>query len=134
MPETTLGPPPGGTLRRVKVADRSMSPTLLPGDRLRLEPLDPSALAGLRGRVVVVVDPESGGRWLIKRVVGTPGEVPSPGEEPVPDDSVFVVGDNLPESRDSRAFGPVRVSQILGVVTTRYWPMARRGPIAKALP
>ena len=32
----------------------------------------------------------------------------------VPDDSVFVVGDNAPNSEDSRAFGPVPLNTIIG--------------------
>jgi signal peptidase I len=35
----------------------------------------------------------------------------------------FVMGDNRPNSHDSRAFGPVEESQIIGQVVLRYWPV-----------
>ncbi|WP_425388165.1 signal peptidase I [Ectobacillus panaciterrae] len=41
----------------------------------------------------------------------------------VPKDSVFVVGDNRLGSWDSRHFGFVHISQIVGKVDLRYWPI-----------
>jgi signal peptidase I len=38
-------------------------------------------------------------------------------------DEYFVMGDNRPNSRDSRSFGPVRGAQIIGRVILRYWPL-----------
>jgi signal peptidase I len=40
------------------------------------------------------------------------GETPAP----LPDRDIYVLGDNLPESDDSRHIGPIRASQILGKV------------------
>jgi signal peptidase I len=40
-------------------------------------------------------------------------------------DEFFVVGDNRGSSADSRFFGPVSSSLILGKVVFRYWPLAR---------
>ena len=41
----------------------------------------------------------------------------------IPSGRVFVIGDNRPNSNDSRAFGPVPVDDLLGRVWLRYWPL-----------
>jgi signal peptidase I len=38
------------------------------------------------------------------------------------DDEYFVLGDNRPESSDSRSWGPLPKSRIVGKVIFRYWP------------
>jgi signal peptidase I len=40
----------------------------------------------------------------------------------VPPLHVFIIGDNRPNSRDSRAFGPVHVDQVEGRALFIYWP------------
>ncbi len=49
----------------------------------------------------------------------------------VPEDSVFVMGDNRPQSRDSREFGAVPLSKVEGNVVTRIWPLNRMGKLDK---
>ena len=43
-------------------------------------------------------------------------------EEIVPDDSVFVMGDNRPGSSDSRELGPIPVDDIVGRAFVVFWP------------
>jgi signal peptidase I len=70
-----------------------------------------------RGRVLV------NGRRL--EDVDFTGGVPTSSFGPVevPAGSVFVLGDNRPDSRDSRAFGAVPVRSILGRAFLRVWPL-----------
>lgn len=49
----------------------------------------------------------------------------------VPDGSYFVMGDNRPQSQDSRAFGPVDEELILGRAWLRYFPLDRIGLIER---
>ncbi len=102
-----------------------------------------------RGAIVTLVHPTDPTTMLVKRVVGLPGEEISidrgevyingePLDEPyvvfhdqrsmsriqIPPDTIFVMGDNRPASGDSRSFGPVPRTNLLGVVVLRYWPPA----------
>lgn len=47
----------------------------------------------------------------------------------IPDDSLFVMGDNRTGSLDSRVFGPVKIEDIVGVVFFRYFPQNQIGKI-----
>jgi signal peptidase I len=45
----------------------------------------------------------------------------------IPAGEVYVMGDNRPESCDSRYWGPIRESTIVGKVDMRIWPVSRIG-------
>jgi signal peptidase I len=45
----------------------------------------------------------------------------------IPAGDVFVMGDNRPESCDSRYWGPIHESSIVGKVDMRIWPLSRLG-------
>jgi signal peptidase I len=52
----------------------------------------------------------------------------------VPPGDVFVLGDNRPDSEDSRYFGPVPVRNIRGQVIWAFWPLSRFGPVGEPAP
>ena len=57
-----------------------------------------------------------------------PGSFLKEGEElTVPTTMYFVSGDNRPHSSDSREFGPIERSTIIGRSFMRYWPLANFG-------
>jgi signal peptidase I len=41
----------------------------------------------------------------------------------VPTSMLFVLGDHRPASEDSRVFGPIAISSVLGRAWLRYWPL-----------
>jgi nickel-type superoxide dismutase maturation protease len=99
--------------RRVVVEGASMEPTLAPGDRVlvvrarRLHAQD----------VVAVRDPRDPGRVLVKRIGA------------VLEDGIVVRGDNPAASTDSRSFGPVPTTAVIGRVVRCYAPSWRAGPV-----
>jgi signal peptidase I len=58
----------------------------------------------------------------------TPG---GPSEWLVPQDQLFVMGDHRQNSSDSRTFGPIEVSHVIGRAWLRYWPVDTFGTLAK---
>jgi signal peptidase I len=134
---------------RVVVEDTSMEPALAPGDRLWVDRSSRTTVPAV-GVVVVLPDPGHSARWLVKRVAAVgPAAVyvrrsgvevrPTDHSAPPPDDAIdraelapghlYVLSDGGSGGRDSRTFGPVPSTSILGVVWWRYAPGDRVGPI-----
>ena len=44
----------------------------------------------------------------------------------VPENHIFIIGDNSPNSHDSRNFGAIPLSDVIGKAYKIYWPLSRR--------
>jgi signal peptidase I len=64
--------------------------------------------------------------YLSAGVVATAGAVPLE-KQKIPPGEYFLMGDNRDESKDSRYFGPISRSQIVGRAFVRVWPLSRFG-------
>lgn len=129
------------------VEQHSMEQTLHEGDTLLT-----NRFAEPQRGDIVVLDGWGSGNNYVKRIIGVPGdqvdyvngELLLNGiytEEPyainenddysvtVPEGMYWVLGDNRPESSDSREHGFVSADDIKGVAYFRYWPLTRFGPV-----
>ncbi len=107
-------------IRRVEVVGSSMLPALLPGDRLVVlrfpwrSPFRPGP-----GQVVALRDPRRADRILIKRIRSID----------LRRGTLEVEGDSRRFSTDSRSFGPVACTAVVGRAVYRYGPPGRNGPL-----
>jgi nickel-type superoxide dismutase maturation protease len=107
------------SVHRVEVTGTSMAPALRAGDRLLVvgTPWQPQPWPK-PGSVVAVRDPRLPARILIKRVAGVDRRR----------GTLEVAGDATGASTDSRTFGPVDRTLVVGRAVYRYAPPARSGP------
>lgn len=125
--------------RGVRVVGNSMFPTLHDGQRVLVDRAY-YRLTGLFRYDLVVLHHD--GEYWVKRLVGLPGDrlallygqdggvdgvmslqsglAPPPGARllTIPPGCLYVLGDNLPVSKDSRSVGPISESELVGVVRT----------------
>lgn len=92
-----------------------------------------------RGDIVLCSNPLRAQHSIAKRVIGLPGDlVRATLDEPtsvccVPVGHVWLQGDCLEASRDSREYGAVPLELVRGKVVARVWPMSRAKWIERTL-
>ncbi len=143
-------------LQAFYIPSLSMAPTLKINDRVLVNKLSYDLHEVNRGDLIVFESPPNEGsdtKDLIKRVIGLPGETVESRDgrmvingqvldEPylddgvqtgalekttIPPDHVWVMGDNRSNSRDSRFFGAIPESLIIGRAFVRVWPVTAVG-------
>jgi signal peptidase I len=137
-------------VQNYQVDGPSMTPTLLNTQYILVNKADYFLHGPSRGDVIVFRFPQDPSRDFVKRVIGVPGDtVHITGDgivsvdgarltEPYTNDltniygpetwklsagQYFVLGDNRGDSSDSRAWGPVPQSDIIGKAEFVYWPL-----------
>lgn len=146
-------------VQNYRVEGPSMEPTLHQGQFLLVNKLAYRFGSLQRGDIVVFRYPHDPSRSFIKRVIGLPGEqleivdgelridnsplvelyidqqilYPYPATT-IEADDVFVLGDNRNNSSDSRRWGSLPVSHIIGKALFCYWPPLHWGIVQHQRP
>lgn len=140
---------------RVLVQNISMLPTLNPGELLLVNKLAYKLGDPRHGDIVVFHAPNNPGEDYIKRIIGVPGDQvnisneqvvvngvvlrePYLAQQPnyngswiVPEDKLFVLGDNRNASSDSHSWGFVPMSEVVGKALFVYWPLDKIGSLSQ---
>lgn len=138
-------------VQNYQVDGPSMTPTLLNTQYILVNKADYFLHAPQRGDVIVFHYPRDPSRDFVKRVIGVPGDtvrISNAGvvtvdgvrlDEPYINDMTnaygyeswtlksgqyFVMGDNRGDSSDSRDWGPVPQTDIIGKAEMVYWPLS----------
>ena len=138
---------------RIRIDGSSMEPNLHHGEFVIVSKINYRFGEPERGDVVVFDFPRNITQEYIKRVIGLPGEhilvedgnvyvneimlsepylIIEPqyeGEWVVPDDTLFVLGDNRNNSSDSHTWGMVPMNNVIGEALVVYWPPSSWGLI-----
>jgi len=137
-------------VQNYRIESHSMEPNFYEGQFVLVSKLAYKLGTPHRGEVLVFHNPNNAKEDYIKRIIGLPGdqvevvadtilingqELPQPydhqlnlegnnyGPIVVPDNSLFVMGDNRPRSSDSRAIGPIDENLVVGRAWLRIWPL-----------
>ena len=147
--------PSGSMLPTLQIKDRILIEKITPRINQKLNKhLGLNTIVIFKPPKILTETGYSDGSALIKRIVGLPGdkikvsngklyrnekEINEPWiKEPiqyemnsikVPDDSLWVLGDNRNNSLDSHIWGPLPERNLIGTALARYWPLKGIGAI-----
>ncbi len=138
---------------RVRVDGYSMVPTFNSGEFIIVSKLSYTVGEPSRGDILVFHQPRDPSQDYIKRIIGLPGEtvrimegqvlidgqaldepyindIPRyAGSWAVPENALFVLGDNRNNSSDSHSWGPLSIDNVIGKAIFIYWPFSELGKI-----
>lgn len=117
-------------LEAYTIPTASMEPAVRAGDYVLADKTAYDRMAPQKGDIVIFVNPDNRSQRYIKRIEALPGDLildADGAEREVPHGSVFVTGDNLQRSRDSRHFGFVPLRDIVGKARQVYFSRAPGG-------
>ncbi len=143
---------------RIRVDGMSMEPTLHTGEFVIVNRLVYRFSEPKVGDVIVFRFPRNPEQEYIKRIIGLPGDevmitrrqvqvngqvldepyIASPPRYEsvwsVPENALFVLGDNRNNSSDSHTWGPVPMENVVGKAIFVYWPPSEWGSVAHVSP
>ncbi len=144
-------------VQNYRIESHSMEPNFYEGQFILVNKLAYKLGQPDRGEVLVFHNPSDRNEDWIKRIIGLPGDTveihdqkvfingqelaqpyePNPiplgylfGPQLVEPNHLFVMGDNRPNSRDSRYVGAIDESLVVGQAWLRVWPMNKFGLVA----
>jgi signal peptidase I len=120
----------GDYIQPYKIPTQSMQPEVMQGDNVLADKTAYKRMAPKKGDVVIFVYPDDRSKKFIRRIEGLPGDIitgPDGTKKEVPHGYVYVLGDNMGNSYDSRQFGFVPLSDVIAKVRQIYYSSGKNG-------
>jgi signal peptidase I len=111
-------------LQAFKIPTQSMEPAVLSGDWILADKTAYRRMAPKKSDIVIFVYPDDRSKMYIKRVEALPGDtitLSDGAKQEVPHGFIYVIGDNRKNSLDSRQFGFVPLSDVIGKARQVYF-------------
>ncbi|HUI90679.1 MAG TPA: signal peptidase I [Chitinivibrionales bacterium] len=112
-----------GIVQFCRIVTASMTPAVVPGDYVIVDKTYYKHHAPKKGDVILFRYPDDRSKLFIKRIGGLPGDTLKLEGNViiVPHGHVFALGDNAGHSDDSRHYGPIPLTELLGKARQVYF-------------